>query len=184
MKCSLGLVLAVLAAPAALGAQQQPAPAAEASPLIAATQMLLDRYGNNLDAAAKEMPADKYGFKPTPQQMSFGAVISHIAESNNVLCAHMADLPEPTDKVPAASAPKDELVAALEKSFTFCKEAVSKVDESKLGDQVPFFGQRKASRALVLLAETGDLFDHYSALAIYLRLNGLLPPTARPRPAM
>ncbi len=184
MKCLLGLTLAALVVPVGLQAQQQPAPKTEASPLIAATQSIIERYGNNLVAAAKEMPADKYGFKPTPQQMSFGQMISHIAESNNTLCAHMSDLPAPTEKVPAATAPKDELIAAMEKSFAFCKEAAAKVDESKLGDEVPFFGQRKASRALVLLAETGDLFDHYSALAIYLRLNGLLPPTARPRPAM
>jgi hypothetical protein len=58
---------------------------------------------------------------------------------------------------------------------------VGKVDESKLGDEIPFFGERKASRAMVLLAVTGDLFDHYSAMAIYLRLNGILPPTARQR---
>jgi len=182
MRSMLAVTLAALAMPAALCAQQA-APKAE-SPLIAATQMLLDRYGTNLVAAAKEMPADKYGYKPTPQQMSFGQVISHIAESNNLFCAHMSDLPVPAEKVPEGTAPKDELIAAMQKSFAFCKEAASKVDESKLGDEVPFFGQRKASRAMLLLAETGDLFDHYSALAIYLRLNGLLPPTARPRPAM
>ena len=182
MKCKLALTLAALAVPAGLAAQQS-APAA-AAPVVAATQSLLDRYGANLSAAAREMPADKYGFKPTPQQMTFGQVVSHIASSNNVLCAHMSDLPVPAEKVPEGTAPKDELVAALDRSFTFCKEAASRVDESKLGDEVPFFGQRNATRAMVLLAETGDLFDHYSALAIYLRLNGLLPPTARPRPAM
>ena len=79
------------------------------------------------------------------------------------------------------AASKEELVAAMQKSLDFCTQAVGKVDESKLGDEIPFFGERKASRAMVLLAVTGDLFDHYSAMAIYLRLNGILPPTARQR---
>ncbi len=182
MKSMLGLTLALVALPAGLVAQQ-PAPAS-AGPTVAATQMLVDHFGTNLVAAAKEMPADKYGYKPTPQQMSFGQVISHLTGANNALCANAADLPMPTGKVPEATAPKDELVAALEKSFAFCKEAIAKVDESKLGDQVPLFEGRKASRAAVLLIQTGDMADHYSQLSIYLRLNGLLPPTARPRPAM
>ncbi len=178
--------LALLLAPAA-GLAQQPAAsvaAPPASPVIAAAQSLIDRYGGNITAAAQEMPADKYGYKPTPQQMSFGQLISHVAESNNILCAHLSDQPVPTERPVAATESKDALVAAAEKSFAYCKDALTKVDPAKLGDEVPFFGQRKASRALVLLAVTGDLFDHYSALAIYLRLNGLLPPTARPRPTM
>ncbi len=182
MKSMLGLTLALVALPAGLVAQQ-PAPPA-AGPTVAATQMLVDHFGTNLVAAAKEMPADKYGYKPTPQQMSFGQVVSHLAGANNALCANAADLPVPSEKVPGATAPKDELVAALEKSFAFCKEAIAKVDESKLGDQVPLFEGRKASRAAVLLIQTGDMADHYSQMSIYLRLNGLLPPTARPRPAM
>lgn len=183
MKSMLGLTLALVTLPAGLAAQQQPAPRSDA-PVVAATQMVVDRYGTNLVAAAKAMPADKYSFKPTPQQMSFGKVVSHLTEANNMLCANAADLPVPTEKVPAETAPKDELVAALEKSFAFCKEAIGKVDESKLGDQVPLFEGRKASRAAVLFIQTGDMADHYSQMSIYLRLNGLLPPTARPRPAM
>lgn len=183
MKNALRIAAALLVVPAGLAAQAQPAPASSATPLVAAAQSIVQRYGHNITEAAKEMPADKYGYKATAQQMSFGEIVSHVAESNNLFCAHVASLPEPTAKVPAATAPKADLIAALEKSFSYCQDAVGKVDESKLGDEVPFFGQRKASRALVLLAVTGDLFDHYSLMATYLRLNGMLPPTARPRPA-
>ncbi len=183
MKHVLRLTIGALALPMALAAQQ-PAPAADTHPLITAAQSLVDRYGRNITAAATTMPADKYGFKPTPAQMTFGQTIAHVIDSNNLFCAHVASLPEPTEKAPAATAPKEELVAALQKSFQYCHDALAKVDESKLGDEVPFFGQRKASRAMLLLAVTGDLFDHYGAMAIYMRLNGLLPPTAQPRPAM
>ncbi len=184
MKAMLCLTVVALALPVAAGAQQQQAaPGSAAGPVVAASQMLLDRYGTNLVAAAREMPADKYGYKPTPQQMSFGEVVSHLAEANNMFCAHASDLPVPA-KVPEASAPKDELVTALEKSFAFCRDAVARIDEGKLADQVPLFGDRKASRATVLMVQTGDMFDHYSQLSIYLRLNGLLPPTARPKPTM
>jgi hypothetical protein len=44
---------------------------------------------------------------------------------------------------------------------------------------VQLFGGREGPRAFALIALTNDWADHYSAAAMYLRLNGLLPPTAR-----
>jgi hypothetical protein len=44
---------------------------------------------------------------------------------------------------------------------------------------VPFFGDREVTRAHAMFAAVEDWGDHYSQLAIYLRLNGLLPPTAK-----
>jgi hypothetical protein len=35
------------------------------------------------------------------------------------------------------------------------------------------------TRASAMIALTNDFADHYSAAAMYLRLNGLLPPTAQ-----
>ena len=34
-----------------------------------------------------EMPAEKFGFKPTPEQMSFGHLAGHIVEGNYFFCA-------------------------------------------------------------------------------------------------
>jgi hypothetical protein len=76
---------------------------------------------------------------------------------------------------------KDKLVAALKASFDFCTAALGKVDDSKLADEVELFGGRKGPRAFALIALTNDWADHYSSAAIYLRLNGLLPPTAQPK---
>jgi hypothetical protein len=54
------------------------------------------------------------------------------------------------------------------------------VNDSDLGTKVPFFGNSEVSRAQAMFAAVEDWGDHYSQLAIYLRLNGLLPPTAKP----
>ena len=53
------------------------------------------------------------------------------------------------------------------------------MEDSRLGDSIPFFGGRKVTRAAAMLALADDWADHYSQVAIYLRLNGLLPPTAK-----
>ena len=46
-----------------------------------------ERQSKNLIGAADEMPADKYGYRPTPEQMTFAHLIMHIAEANNIVCA-------------------------------------------------------------------------------------------------
>ena len=45
-----------------------------------------------LTAAAEEMPADKYSFKPTPAQMSFGDIVAHLVEGNDYLCGLILSL--------------------------------------------------------------------------------------------
>ena len=43
--------------------------------------------------AAEEMPAEKYGYRPTPEQWMFGNIISHVADANNRVCAMFSDTP-------------------------------------------------------------------------------------------
>jgi hypothetical protein len=156
--------------------------AQDKNPVTSVAKQILPRQQKNLVAAAEEMPADKFGYKPTEQQITFGHLILHIIESNNYLCSHIGELPEVKAPVPLKESDgKDKLVAALKASFDFCTTALGKVDDSKLGDEVELFGGRKGSRAFALIALTNDWADHYSSAAMYLRLNGLLPPTAQPK---
>src|SRR5436190_1051082 len=80
----------------------------------------------------------------------------------------------------AESDPKDKLVAMMKDSFAFCSTALANVDDSKLGEQLMLFGNRPISRGGALVALGGSWTDHYATEAIYLRLNGILPPTAQP----
>jgi uncharacterized damage-inducible protein DinB len=156
--------------------------AQDKSPVTSVAREILPRQQKNLVAAVEEMPADKFGYKPTEQQMTFGHLVLHIIESNNYLCSKIGETPEVQAPVPLKESDgKEKLVAALKASFEFCTTALSKVDDSKLGDEVELFGGRKGPRAFALIALTNDWADHYSLAAMYLRLNGLLPPTAQPK---
>ena len=73
---------------------------------------------------------------------------------------------------------KDKLLAATKASFDFCSEALSKMDDSKLGEMTEAFGQ-KVTRARMALGLAGSWSDHYGAQAMYLRLNGITPPSAK-----
>jgi uncharacterized damage-inducible protein DinB len=152
---------------------------APAAPVSDALRSMAQRSGKNLIAAAEEMPADKYGFKPTPAQMSVGDIVGHLAGGNDFLCSSISGVPAPKRAALAAGAAKEALVGRLRETFQFCESALAKVNDSDLGAKVPFFGNSQVSRAEAMLATIEDWGDHYSQLAIYLRLNGHLPPTAK-----
>jgi hypothetical protein len=162
--------LAMFALPVAVHAQ---------APVATAFRDNAKQIGKNLIAAADLMPADKYTYKPMPVQMSYADVIVHLSEGNDLLCGTIGGMKAPTRSKVAASAPKDSLVARLRETFKFCDDALAKLDDSKLGEELPLFGQKKYSRAAVETITTGDWADHYSQLANYLRLNSLIPPTAK-----
>ncbi len=170
-----------------VGAAQQAAPAASAppdmtpvaNPVSGFVKAGVARYQKNMVAAAEAMPAEKYSFKPSPEMNSFGHLVMHIAQSNNTFCAKISGQAAPDAKI-AESDPKDKLVAVMKDSFAFCSTALANVDDSKLGEQLMLFGNRPISRGGALVALGGSWTDHYATEAIYLRLNGILPPTAQP----
>jgi hypothetical protein len=181
-----GVAAAQQAAPAAATPQAAPADSQKmaelgtvTSPVSGFVKAGVPRYQKNMVAAAEAMPAEKYIFKPMPEMNSFGHLVMHITQSNNTFCAKISGQAAPDVKI-TESDPKDKLVAALKDSFAFCATALANVDDSKLGDQFMFFGNRPISRGGALVALAGSWTDHYATEAIYLRLNGILPPTAQP----
>jgi hypothetical protein len=151
------------------------------SPLAAAMSVTITRYATNMPGAADLMPADKYGFKPTPAQMSFGAIIAHETTSNETLCRAIGGSGQtPSESAADANSPKDSLVARLKRSFDTCKQVVANISEAGLSDSVPWFNGRKVTRARAVIALAQDWADHYAQASMYLRANGILPPSARP----
>ena len=180
MKYAALFVIAVLVGSAAASVQESSAPLA--NPVSATVKSQLPRFSKNIVAAAEAMPAGKYGFKPTPEMNSFAHLMMHIVQSNNLLCSKISGAAAPEAKL-AESDGKEKLVAALKSSFEFCTTALANVDDSKLGESMVLFGNRPASRAAALIGLSDGWNDHYGAQAIYLRLNGILPPSAQPAPA-
>ena len=150
------------------------------NPVTTVIKEILPRQAKNLQAAVETMPADKFSFKPTPPQMTFGHLVAHMIDSNFYLCAKASDIAQPKSEAPKET-DKAALVAALKSSFDFCTTSLAKVDDSKLGDTIHAYGGREVPRAWALIALTDDWADHYAAASTYLRLNGLLPPTAQPK---
>jgi len=171
-------VFAVIAALAPLAASAQQS----SNPVSDSVKEMVAQHAKAIIAAAEEMPADKYSYKPTPGQISFGHLVMHLAQSNTFLCSAIAGTKPPEQEKLSETDPKDKLVTALKGSFDYCSGVLDKTDDSKLGEMLPLF-RGTVPRARVMITLVADLYDHYSAEAAYLRLSGMLPPTAQPRPA-
>jgi hypothetical protein len=162
------------------------------APVADAVRTIMQRLSVNLVAAGDDMPVDKLGFRPTPAQLSFGGVLVHSAEFNETVCSWVSGTKPPMEAKPAPNDTSEagwksygpKASAHLKRSFEYCATALANLDDSKLDEQVPWFGgpNSKASRARALIVLPMDWQDHYAQLAMYLRMNGILPPTARPRP--
>ncbi len=172
-------IASLLLALATAAIAQSKAPAQVTSnPVVSTVRQLEERQSKNLVGAAEEMPADKYSYRPTPPQMTFAHLVMHIAESNNFLCARVAG-EQPRELKLSESDSKEMLTKALKDSFTYCEQVLSKGDDSTLGQPVQLYGGRSGPRAAALISLAADWADHYSAAAMYLRLNNLLPPSAK-----
>jgi hypothetical protein len=155
--------------------------AQQKNPVSSVVKDALAQREKNMVAAADEMPADKFDFRPTPPQETFAHLVLHIAQANNFLCSKAGDVPAPKVEELKDTDGKDKLVAGLKASFDFCDSALAKADDSKLGDMVEAFGGKQQPRAWAFIGLVGSWSDHYAGEAMYLRLNGLLPPTAQPK---
>ena len=193
MRATLGtILLAVCALPATSAAQAnepiivvdgvpvERVGAQAKNPVADGLRFVEQRQAKNITDAAEEMPADKYSYKPTPAQMSFGDVVAHlIADGNDYLCSAATGQKSPDRPKFTGADAKDKLVAGLKDSFQFCATALAGLQDAQLADSTPFFGGRKSTRGLAALITVADWADHYSQMANYLRINGLLPPTAK-----
>jgi uncharacterized damage-inducible protein DinB len=175
MRIAIGWMALCLAATPALMAQQA------ANPMVSSAKEIYSRQAANIAAAVEEMPADKFGYRPTPDQWTFGKIAAHIAQSNDRVCGMLTAVAAPDGSVVTETSPKPALAAALKASFDYCAAALDALQDSQLGDTITFFGGVKKPRARALVELPSDLGDHYSQLAAYLRLNGMLPPSATPK---
>jgi uncharacterized damage-inducible protein DinB len=126
-------------------------------------------------AVAQTMPPDQYGFRPHPESMDFGQLMSHIATTNYQFCAGLKDTDTP--KLPSTSG-KDDVVKFLSNSFDYCSGVISSLTEAELSKAHNSPDGRLPGRE-VLLAMYIHVAHHRGQAEIYLRDKGIKPPSYR-----
>jgi hypothetical protein len=163
-----------LVIPAALAAQ--PSPRRE-GPTAVTIQFVryADIFGGRLVTAFAAIPSAQYEYRPTPSQQTIGYIAQHLENANYGLCErlsavkHVRTSKDSLADTTKAHWPKDTLVARLDASLRYCSAAIERL------------GQLDSPAVVsTLLAFETDLAEHYSQLAVYMRLIGLVPPSALP----
>ena len=149
------------------------------NPISNALRETLPNRQKNTIAAVEAMPAEKFNFKPTADQVTFGHLVAHMVEANYMLCSGATAVPAPKPEAVTETDTKDKLVAALKASFDFCSDTLGKMDDARLGETAGGPNGQQLSRARFALGIASNWADHYAEAAMYLRLNGVLPPTAK-----
>jgi hypothetical protein len=186
----LRVAIAGLALPIALAAQQPATP--QASPIMAAFKTRIATLHRNIAQAFDSIPESKLGYKPTPAQLTLGYIAQHVASDSYVFCSNFGAMKPMVDARDVSTPdsikarwPKAELVSKLKASFAFCDQAIEQVTDATLPDSISFTyagTAQKSTRVNMVLLHALDLADHYSQIANYMRLNGMLPPSALPKP--
>jgi hypothetical protein len=178
---AFALIATIGLAAAPLLAQAPPAaPAAGAAPsTAAAVKQNYNIVKSNVLKAADKMPEDAYDFKPTPDVRPFGGWVSHLADAQSNGCPRILGQ-QPA--APAATPPagKAAIVAYLKQSFDACDPAYSALTDANSNDIVQTF-RGPSTRLAALVGNVIHDTEGYGAMAVYLRLKGIVPPSSEPR---
>ena len=134
--------------------------------------------------AAEKMPEEKYAFKPSPDVRSFAQQIAHVADDQYNLCAPAKGetRTDPYTFIEGRFSKKSELVVELQKAFAYCDAAYANVTD--VTGLQPSFPDKGRSKFGMLNWNLWHTWEHYGNIVVYLRMNGLVPPTSEPRAPM
>jgi uncharacterized damage-inducible protein DinB len=132
-----------------------------------------DALGKLSAAVAEAMPQDQYGFRPHPESMNFGELISHIATTNYQFCAGLKDSDPPALPSPGE---KDAVVKFLSDSFEYCSAVIPNLSDQQLDKTHNSPDGRLVGRE-VLLVMYIHVAHHRGQAEIYLRDKGIKPPS-------
>ncbi len=122
------------------------------------------------------MPADKYGFKPSPEEMAFGEQLLHLASNLGWLSSgYLQKGINPVSKEDARLTEKAAIRAVLEKAYDYAIEACSRFNPGDLGASVTFFAGPMNNLQIINLINDHQT-HHRGQMMVYLRLNGVIPP--------
>jgi hypothetical protein len=148
--------------------------ALEAQHLSTAAERYFNIIRRNLETSADSMPAEKYGFRLTPGQMTFAEWLNHATQRNYTDCALLKSEAVPEGEQKAATLKdKAEVAKALKDSFAYCAEALKATDDQKVTSS------DKVSNAFLHIVVHNN--EIYGNIVGYLRVSGIVPPSTAAR---
>jgi hypothetical protein len=140
------------------------------SNLTAATQRYFNAVRKSLEGSADAMPAEKFGYRLTDRQMTFGAWLTHSAQRTYDDCA---TLKGETPVQVGNFTNKADISKVLKESFAYCAAVLEHADEQKI------LATPEMTNALLHLIVHNN--EVYGNIVGYMRSNGIVPPSTAGR---
>ena len=129
-------------------------------------------------AAADEMPEAGYTFQPSPEERNFGGWVGHVADLQAQFCGGITGNSKQLNA--GQKTAKADLIAALKESFDMCDAAYNGTTMANRDEPVQTFrGPRP--RGSWLWFNVAHNEECYGSMAVYLRMQKLVPPSSQGR---
>jgi uncharacterized damage-inducible protein DinB len=131
---------------------------------------------------AAAMPEEKFGYRPTPAQRTWGEQILHIAEANVNQMARLGSK-RPAPAIDMTLTSPAAILSALAESFDYGTAVLEEQTDTALIRQAGntpsdrFMGPSAGVRVVYYVV--GHTWDIYGQMVVYLRLNGITPPASQ-----
>jgi len=153
-----------------------------------AVERQFNRIENDILSSAEVMPADKFDFTPENLNIkesnfkgvrTFAGQILHLATDNILIWSAVTG-----DKVrsdiedvngPKTIKTKAEVIKYLKDSFSLGRKAMYTLTDRNALELIEFRGRHLTRLDLVFYALT-HANEHFGQMALYLRMNGIVPP--------
>jgi uncharacterized damage-inducible protein DinB len=157
--------------------------AATAAPAQVLDQ-LLSMVENDMVPLVEAMPADKFNFAPTNGNFkgvrTFAQQVQHVTVANYYMFGSAASIKPPDMQAIKNMKTKEQLVQGLKDSFAFGHKAIATLNSQNALDTVkPVDGI--PTRAGIMAFAIIHMNDHFGQMVEYLRMNGIVPPSSRPK---
>ena len=125
------------------------------------------------------MPESLYTFRPTSEVRTFAQQVAHVADDQYNLCAPARGEVRKAayTALESSLSQKPELLAALKEAFAYCDAAYDALTDAN--GVVAAAAGKGRTRFGYLNWNMWHTWEHYGNVVVYLRLNGLVPPSSQ-----
>lgn len=157
------------------------------SPLLAQENLFIRDYLERLENShkyllliAESMPEEKYGYKPTPESLSFAENLMHIGfaadwHSQSLLGGRASRVWQTDTLYKVAQKSKKDMIATIDDTFNQTIILIKQFDASRLDDTLDYFGLKRTKRQIFMLL-ADHITHHRAQMLVHMRMNGLIPP--------